>query len=197
MICRVRDSDQAPVSTQNPRDLRHSLRKIRHVVQHPRRKNNVERRVREGQALNIRDACVHATGSRQLDHSWRLVNSDDQRREFLRHASSKLALTTTNFQHRRRRDLCNSGKRKLACIGPGYIAVRALARSETHLRRVLHRDVRRIVRASDDSIDHGVTIGVPGSLPLGLPPSHAFTVAPTSPNSPFSRIRPAAFLPTA
>ena len=42
---------------------------------------------------------------------------------------------------------------------------------------------------------HGSTIGCPGSrLPAALPPSQAFTVAPTSANSP-SWIRPAAFLP--
>ena len=46
-------------------------------------------------------------------------------------------------------------------------------------------------------MDHGCRIGVPGiPRPGALPPSHAFTVAPTSPNSP-SWTAPFAFRPAA
>ena len=46
-------------------------------------------------------------------------------------------------------------------------------------------------------MDHGCRIGVPGiPRPGALPPSHAFTVAPTSPNSP-SCTAPRAFRPAA
>lgn len=45
---------------------------------------------------------------------------------------------------------------------------------------------------------HFSTIGLPGApLPGCFAPSHAETVAPTSPNSPSSWIRPAAFFPAA
>ena len=65
-------------------------------------------------------------------------------------------------------------------------------RFEPDLARVLGANDIRVVKA------HGSMIGVPGApFPGCLAPSHAQIVAPTSPNSPSSWIRPAAFRPAA
>ena len=78
---------------------------------------------------------------------------------------------------------------QLARIQPLGVVIERAARLEIRLGRVLPGDRRRIVDP------HGNRIGAPGIPRLGaLPPSQAFTVAPTSANSP-SCTRPAAFLP--
>ena len=63
--------------------------------------------------------------------------------------------------------------------GPSAFVVERAARLEVRLGRVLPGDRRRVVDP------HGSGIGAPGIPRLGaLPPSQAFTVAPTSANSP-------------
>ena len=71
-------------------------------------------------------------------------------------------------------------------------------RREALLARELPPDEQRVVEPEVAlGAAHGATIGVPGMpLPGARPPSQALTVAPTSPNSPFSWTRPAAFRPS-
>ena len=56
---------------------------------------------------------------------------------------------------------------------------------EPFLGRILLADVRRVAHVGPVDAAQGVTIGCPG-IPRGgaFPPSQAFTVAPTSANSP-------------
>ena len=83
----------------------------------------------------------------------------------------------------------------------GQLVVRDLAArvAEDQLRDLLGRKLLPVPLPLDQlgRVDHGSRIGVPGiPRPGALPPSHAFTVAPTSPNSP-SCTAPFAFRPAA
>ena len=83
----------------------------------------------------------------------------------------------------------------------GQLVVRDLATrvAEDQLGELVGRQLLPVPLPLDQlgGMDHGCRIGVPGMpRPGALPPSQAFTVAPTSPNSP-SWTAPCAFRPAA
>jgi hypothetical protein len=88
--------------------------------------------------------------------------------------------------------LRDRAKREVARVCAGKALLHGCAGNEAALARVLRANDVWIAEAQ------GSMIGVPGApLPGCLAPSHAETVAPTSANSPFSWIRPAALRPAA
>ena len=113
-------------------------------------------------------------------------------RELVTDPRGKLALAAAHLQHRAGARLGTPRPRARADRGPSTFAYSERASRQFCLGRVLPRDRRRIVDP------HRSMIGRPGApLPGCFAPSHAHTVAPTSPNSPSSWILPAAFFPAA
>jgi len=142
---------------------------------------------------DIADSCVDAARTRQLDHARRLVESDDLGAELGLHTLRKLTLAAADLENPLRGDLDDRPEHDLTRVGARDVRVDSLSRGEPGLSRILLADKRRIVGR-----DRHSSIGRPGSrLPGALPPSHEFTVAPTSANSPSSWILPAAFRPAA
>ena len=190
---RVRRRDECPSGPEHARDLGEAAIEIRYVVEHPRRNHDVEGRIRERKCLYVCDGRIDPALRRELDHARRKVDRSDLRTGLARNPLGELTPAAAHLEDALRSGCDDSGNQRdarvVACAGT-RIAGRAAA--QARLVGVLGRDERGIVEAA-----HGRTIGVPGT-PRGadLPLSHAFTVAPTSANSPSSWIRPAALRPS-
>src|SRR5207247_904946 len=116
---------------------------------------------------------------------------DDAAAEPCRHVDG-LAAPDERLGHRECLCACQSAEHDRHAEGGhlviGHVAARV---AEDELAQVLGAQLAAVALALDQlrRVDrHGVTIGWPG-IPRrgGLPPSHALTVAPTSPNSPSCR----------
>jgi len=106
-------------------------------------------------------------------------------------AATSWAQARLRFEDKHDRPVHERVLREAARVLAGDLVVERLPRRETVLGRVLLPDVPGIVEGHS-------SMTRPGSfLPGALPPSHAFTVAPTSENSPSSCTRPAALRPAA
>ena len=186
----VRRRHQPAAGPRDAGELGERLLEIGNVVQHPVGHGHVERRVIEGQGFHVADTRVDSTLARQLDHPWREVDGDDIHAELDQHPLCELTPAASDLQHAPRSSLADRLERRLARIRAGDALVDRCARHQSVFRRVLLSDTLRVVQPSQ-----GSRIGVPVSrLGGAFPPSQAFTVAPTSPNSP-SWMWPAAFLP--
>ena len=162
------------------------------MEQHPRRDDEVELTVRERQLLRIADACVHASRAGKLDHPLRDVDRDDLDAELRLHPLADLAWTGPDLEHAPRSGRDDLVPHDVSRIRADPVVVERAARLEPGFGGVLAADDVRVVQVAHSSICR------PGSFRPGvLPPSHAFTVAPTSANSPSSCTRPAAFRPAA
>ena len=131
-------------------------------------------------------------GDRRLvaDASGRVL-VDDATAELLRHVDG-LAAPDECLGHRERLGARQAAEHdrhaERGHLVVGHVAARV---AEDELAQLVVRQLAAVALALDQlrRVDrHGVTIGCPG-IPRrgGLPPSHAFTVAPTSPNSPSCR----------
>jgi len=160
------------------------------VVEHPGRDRAVEGSVREWQRLDVPDARVDAPRLRQLDHPLGLVERDDLGARLFGDARRELAAPAPDLEHAERSDLRNGVEGDVPGVGAGRARPCRRADGEAGLVCVLVADELGVVERFQ-----GSTIACPG-IPRGgaFPPSQAFTVAPTSANSP-SWIRPAAFFP--
>ena len=188
----VRDGNEPPAGPKHARELGERAVDVGHVIEHPSGQGTVEHRVAAGRA----------SGRRRRAH---------RRRE---HASARPSAATHRPPRpppRARGDALGGLSRSAADLE------HAARRHFGHRRRTrapAHRDRSRIGRAlrrptrprsvayssatTTWVVDlHGWRIGVPGMpRPGAFPPSQAFTVAPTSPNSP-SWTCPFAFRPAA
>ena len=155
---RVRRRDECPARTQHARDLRQAAIEVRHVVEHPRRDDDVEGRVRERKRLHVRDARIDPTFRRELDHPRREVDRDDLRPGLARDPLGELAPAAAHLEDAPRSGCDDRGDQRdpcvVACAGA---CVTGGAATEARLVGVLGRDERGIVEAA-----HGRTIGVPG-----------------------------------
>jgi hypothetical protein len=124
---------------------------------------------------------------------------DDAAAELLRHVD-RLAAPDERVGHRERlgagQAAEHDGHAERRHLVVRHIAARI---AEDELAQLVVREFAAVSLALDElrRVDrHGVTIGCPGIPRRGaLPPSHAFTVAPTSPNSPSCRA-PFAYRPS-
>ncbi len=176
---------------ENASELAEPAVDVVYVVEHPRGDHGVEGVVGERQGLHVSDACVETARSGKLHHPLGLVDERDVAAKPIAQARGKPTVAATDLEHA-------PGLHCDERLPENHLGVRAvqftperLPGAEVVLLRVLLADELRVVELPP----HGSTISWPGSRFGGaLPPSHAFTVAPTSANSP-SWIRPAAFLP--
>src|SRR5207253_378950 len=131
--------------------------------------------------------------ARDLDHPLGLVDERQLGAELSDDPLCELALTTADLENASRPELGDRSEEDLPRVRAFRVRVDRLPCGEVRLVRILRADEVRVVKPTA----HGSTIGLPGN-PRGvdLPPSHAFTVAPTSANSPSSWINPAALRPS-
>ena len=106
-------------------------------------------------------------------------------------ALCELARTAADLEHGSRPEICDGLEQELESIRTVGPSIRSAAAHEPRLGRVFVANELRVVQRHSSMTRPG------RRFPGDLPPSHAFTVAPTSPNSPSSWIRPAAFRPAA
>jgi hypothetical protein len=190
VIGRVRHGDEAAAGPEHPGQLGEGARRVGDVVEHPRRHRAVELARGEAQLLDVADPRVDAAAARELDHPWRDVHGHHLCTELVMDPRRELARAAPHFQHATRRRLGDRVERHLRRVRAGREAIRRPPPLQAPLARVLRSDDAGVVER------HGSTIGCPGIPRVGgLPPSHAFTVAPTSANSP-SWMRPPAFRPS-
>jgi hypothetical protein len=163
---------------------------VRDVVEHPTGKGAVEVVVRKRKLFGIGDLRVDAPGLRELDHARRDVDCAHVGAELLCETLRDLAGTAADVENPLRARFGSCSERELLRIlAVDERAEDLVALHETLLARVLPANEQRVVEL------HALRIGWPGIPREGdLPPSHAFTVAPTSANSP-SWICPAALRP--
>ena len=162
------------------------------VVQHPVRYDAVELTVLKREPLCVCNSRVHAPLARQLNHPRRQVDGDEIEIALGKEELAELPHPAADLEHSTRRGR-SDGRQQ-----PSIDRIRSLA--ETCDGIAAHREprLRLVVPANQVGVVqlHGSTIGCPGMpRPGDLPPSQAFTVAPTSANSPPSWILPAALRP--
>ena len=160
------------------------------MVEHPGRNCAVEVPISERDRLHVPDARIDAPRPCQLDHPLGLVERDQLGARLRKDASRELAAPAADLEHAARPRFRHGAEGDFARVGAGRGLPGCRAHGETRFVGVLVANELGIVERSQ-----GATIGCPG-IPRGggFPPSQAFTVAPTSANSP-SWIRPAAFFP--
>src|SRR6188508_3599447 len=165
---------------------------VREMEEHPGGDDALERSVAERETLGVADACINTSFQCEFDHARRDVDHHDFAPQLGRDSGRELSRPAADLQHACRRYLSDGVERKSAGVRPVRVLVERPSRLEVVLRRVLARDRLRVVDL------HRSTIARPGApLPGCFAPSQADTVAPTSPNSPSSWMRPAAFFPAA
>ena len=148
---------------------------------------------RERQLLDVADSRVDASRPRELDHPFRDVDGDDLSAELVSDALGEPRRARSRPRARRRAAASSDGLERRPRERPGH--------RRTDTRRAAPRSPASLAYSSRDDCrvvePHGVRIGVPGIPRDGaLPPSQAFTVAPTSANSP-SCVAPFALRPPA
>ena len=160
------------------------------MEQHPRSDGAVEAAVRKSKVLHVPDLRFDAARSGELDHPLRLVDGDDRGVQLPAHPLRELALAAPDLEDPPRAELGDRLEDDIARVRPLRRGVGRFSSSEASLVRVLLADDRWVVQPQ------GSTIGAPGKPRTpDFPPSHRFTVAPTSPNSPSCRA-PRAFRPS-
>mgnify|MGYP006316232205 CR=1 FL=1 len=163
---------------------------VRNVKQHPGGDGAVEGAARESEVLHVADVRLHSAGLRELHHSLRLIDRHNSGLQLSCHPLRELSLAAADLQDPLRADLGDCLEDDITRVLSLRRGMRPLSSSQPRLVRVLLTDDRRVVKR------HGSTIGAPGSPRTpDRPPSHLFTVAPTSPNSPSCR-EPRAFRPS-
>ena len=151
------------------------------MVQHPGGHRGVERRIRERERLDVAHARVDAAPASELDHAFRDVERDHLGAELGHDPGAQLAGSRTDLEQPARVRRGDRLEGDLPRIVAFDVLVDRPPRLEPRLGRVLGANDRRVVQA------HRSMIGEPGApLPGCFAPSQADTVAPTSPNSPFS-----------
>src|SRR5581483_4826684 len=185
--------DEPSVRPQDAAELAERLLEVTDVVQHPGGDRAVEDPAPERQVLGVADDRLDAAPAGELDHPLGLVEGDDPGVELPADPLGQLAVPAADLEYEVGLRLGDRLERDRVGIGPGRRGLLGgRPRREAALVGGLARDEARVVERA-----HASTIAWPGSrLPGALPPSQAFTVAPTSANSP-SWMRPFAFLPWA
>ena len=163
----------------------------RDVEEHPGGQDAVERGRRRREALDVSDLERRRRGPARArpcaDETSTMTTSQSSSPE-IRAASSPGPPPTSST--RSGAHLGDRIERDLTRIRAFRVRVEGAASLEIRLGRVLSRDGGRVVDP------HRSTIGRPGApLPGCFAPSQAQTVAPTSPNSPSSWMRPGGVLP--
>ncbi len=159
------------------------------MEEHPGGDCAIERLVLELEACAspTRASTPRARASSTMRSDWSTATTSA---ELARHPLGELSFATPDLDDPARPSIPDCGEHNLTRVEPLSGRVRALSRGQSRLVRVLLADELGIVQP------HGSTIGVPGIPRRGaFPPSHAFTVAPTSANSP-SWTWPRAFRPS-
>ena len=176
----VRGRDQATAGHEYANELPQRTIEVGRMEEHPGGGDDVEGLVGERERLDVPDPRIDSACGVQLHHS-RRRRRDDVGAELPRDARRELAgagptsRTALRPQHPR----CDRESRgRLGVTRRRSTPRTSLVRSRTDVRR------RRVGEAHS-------SMTRPGSfLPGDLPPSQAFTVAPTSANSPSSWTRP-------
>ncbi len=151
------------------------------MVQHPVRDDAVEAVHRKGQRADVTHLGVDAPLPRQLDHARRDVDGGDTRAQLVPDPLGERSPPAPDLEDACRPHLRDRLERRLTRVGASHSLIDGRARHEPSLARILGANDLGVVEAQ------GWMIGVPGApLPGCFAPSHAHTVAPTSPNSPFS-----------
>ena len=179
MITPVRRRHELSAGSKNVGELLERTIEVRDMEEHPRRDRAIERSVAEIQPLHVAEPRVDSARRGDLDHALGLIQGDDLGAELAGHPLGELTFPAPDLEDSARLSISNSSEEDFASVWPLAGLVSAFSYGQSRLVRVLLADVARIVQR------HGSTIGAPGIPRFGaFPPSHLFTVAPTSANSP-------------
>ncbi len=190
MIRPVGRRNEPSTGSKDARELPQRAVEVFDVEEHPGGDRAIERLVVELEGLRVADTGIDAPRPGELDHALGLVDGNHLGPELARHPLGELSLAAAHLEDTTRPSIPDRSEHDLARVGALSGRVRSLSRRQLRLVRVLLADELGIVEP------HGSTIGVPGIPRRGaFPPSHAFTVAPTSANSP-SWTWPAALRPS-
>ena len=159
------------------------------MVEHPGGNGDVELAVLERQLLDVRDARVDASLAREVDHVRRQVDGDDLGAGVARDPLRELAPAAADLEHPLGLRLHDRRDERHSRVRAGRRAgERRRPPPETGVIRVFARDERRVIEPGQPTAPPVRTArrSEPRECPCRArgPPSHAFTVAPTSANSP-------------
>ncbi len=167
------------------------------MVEDPAGDDAVEFVVVEVEPLDVTDSRVHSSLPRQMHHPRRRVDRDHLGPQLASESLGHRPYAAADLEHALRRRFEHGLEDHVPGIDTlDELVVDRIALVEPLLARELPAHEDRVVQPRP-LVTHGSTIGVPGiPRPGAAPPSHLFTVAPTSPNSPSSCTCPAAFRPS-